>query len=152
MSPAVASFIFAVGIAGLFFLDQGEKKRISKALWIPTVWLFLGMTRSVSEWLGMSTLPAGFGSNADYANFYLEGSPLDRAVFFVLEIIGLIVVINRWERVRPLLRRNRAIGLFFLYAALSISWSDFPLPAFKHLIKAIGDVMIVLIILGANLS
>jgi exopolysaccharide production protein ExoQ len=138
--PVVALFIFAIGIVGLFFLDQGEKSQVSKALWIPTVWLFFCMSRSASEWLGV-------GPAAGQASVYLEGSPVDRAVFALLEVLALIVVVSRWRRASPILRRNWAIALFFLYAAVSISWSDFPVVAFKHWIKAIGDVMVVLIVL-----
>jgi len=142
MPPAVASIIFAIGIAGLFFLDRGKKRRVSKALWIPTVWLFFCASRSVGEWLGMSTTA---GDQA--AGVYLEGSPVDRVVFAVLEAVALIVVISRGRRAIPILRRNWAIGLFFFYAALSISWSDFPYVTLKHWIKGIGDVMMVLIVL-----
>jgi O-antigen ligase len=141
MPTVVASIIFAIGIAGLFFLDRGEKGRVSNALWIPTAWLFFCATRSASDWLGVRS------AAADQASVYLEGSPLDAAVFTVLEVVALILVISRRRRASPILRRNWVIGLFFFYAALSISWSDFPAVAFKHWIKAIGDVIMVLIVL-----
>jgi O-antigen ligase len=38
--------------------------------------------------------------------------------------------------------------LFFSYAALSIGWSDYPLVTFKHWIKGIGDLMMILIVLS----
>jgi len=142
MSPALASIIFAIGIAGLFFLDRDKKTRVSIALWIPTAWLFFCASRSVSEWLGMSGTVA-----TDASSVYLDGSPADRAVFAVLEISALIVVISRGRRASPILRRNWVIGLFFLYAALSIAWSDFPFVTLKHWIKGVGDVMMVLIVL-----
>src|SRR6516165_1385970 len=119
MPPVVATIIFAIGITGLFLLDRGDKGRVSKALWIPTVWLFLVFSRAASQWLGVSP-------TTDEASVYLEGSPVDRAVLAVLEAAALIVLIGRRRRVGPILRRNWAIGLFFLYAALSTSWSDFP--------------------------
>lgn len=140
MPPVVASIIFAIGIAGLLFLDRGEKIRVSNALWIPILWLFFCLSRPASEWLGASP-PAG------QADLYLDGSPIDRAVFMFIEVAALIVVISRRRRAYPILLRNWVIGLFFLYAALSISWSDFPFVALKHWIKAIGDVMMVLIVL-----
>jgi O-antigen ligase len=141
MPPAVASIIFGIGIAGLFFLDRGEKSRVSKALWIPTAWLFFCLSRSVTWWLGMSP-PA-----ADDAGVYFEGSPLDRDLLTVLEAGALVVVISRWGRVGPILRRNWQIGLFFFYAALSISWSDYPFVTLKHWIKGVGDLIMVLIVL-----
>jgi O-antigen ligase len=140
MPPFVASIIFAIGIAFLFYFDRGWKSRVSKALWIPTAWLFFCMSRSASQWLGV-------GPPAGAASVYLEGSPVDRAVLAFVEVLALIVVISRWRRASPILRRNWAIALFFLYAAASISWSDFPVVTFKHWIKGLGDVMVVLIVL-----
>src|ERR1700733_11346552 len=140
MSPAFAAIIFAIGIAGLFYLDRGRKNQVSAALWIPTVWLFFCSSRSVSEWLGISSTAGGVGS------VYVEGSPVDAAVFEVLAVLALIVVIGRLRRASPILRRNWVIGLFFLYAALSISWSDFPFVTLKHWIKGVGDVIMVLIV------
>ena len=54
MYPYIASFIFTMGILGLFYLDRDKTVRMSKALWIPAVWLFLISSRPASLWLGMS--------------------------------------------------------------------------------------------------
>ena len=140
MPPGIASIIFTIGIAGLFYIDRDQHKGVSKALWIPMAWLFFCLSRSPSLWLGMN-------STVDIATSYVEGSPLDAIVFEVLEVAALIVLISRRERLGSILRNNWAIWLFFFYAALSISWSDFPLVTLKHWIKGIGDVMMVLIVL-----
>ncbi len=144
MPPPLAAIIFAIGIAGLFFFDRDEKVRVSKALWIPTLWLFFCLSRSASQWLGISEPPA------DMANVYLEGSPLDRNLFIGLELAALIVVIGRRRRVGAILAQNWPIWLFFSYAALSITWSDYPLVTFKHWVKGIGDLMMVLIVLSES--
>jgi O-antigen ligase len=83
----------------------------------------------------------------DAATSYVEGSPLDGAVFEALEVLALIVVVARRKKLGPIFHNNWPIGLFFLYAALSISWSDFPFVTLKHWIKGIGDVMMVTIVL-----
>jgi O-antigen ligase len=83
----------------------------------------------------------------DSPEAYLEGSPIDRAVFMGLLIAGLAVVIVRMDRVGPLLRKNGAILLFFAFCAVSILWSDFPFVAFKRWTKSVGDLVMVLIIL-----
>jgi exopolysaccharide production protein ExoQ len=145
MPPAVATVIFTIGIAGLFFLDRGEKRGVSKALWIPTVWLFFCTSRSPTQWLGMA---ATSEQAADIASAYLEGNPTDRNFFIALEVIALIVVISRIGRVGPILRSNWVIVLFFLYAALSMAWSDYPFLTLKHWIKGVGDVLMVLIVLS----
>jgi exopolysaccharide production protein ExoQ len=141
MPTTLATIIFAIGIIGLFLLDRGEKNQVSKALWIPTAWLFITISRSVSQWLGID--PAA----GDSASVYLEGSPVDRDVFAILETAALIVVIGRRRRAGPILLKSWAIGLFFFYAALSVAWSDYPVVTVKHWIKGIGDVLMVLIVL-----
>jgi exopolysaccharide production protein ExoQ len=85
--------------------------------------------------------------SSNEARAYLEGNPVDRNFLIVLQVIALIVLIYRRRRVGAILRRNWVIGLFFLYAALSMAWSDYPFVTFKHWIKGIGDVMMLLIVL-----
>ena len=140
MSSSIATVIYAFGILGLFVLERDKKARTSKALWIPVVWLLIVGSRSVSLWLHMA--PTG-----DSADQYLEGSPLDGAVFTVLLALGLIVLAGRARRVGTLLRGNGPILLFFLYCATSILWSDYPTVASKRWIKFLGDFVMVLIIL-----
>lgn len=140
MPPTVASIIFAIGILGLFYLDRDKDSRMSKALWIPAAWLFLTSSRPVTVWLGMPT-------TFDASEAYVEGSPIDRAVFMALLLAALAVVISRIDRVGPLLRKNGPILLFFALCAGSILWSDFPFVAFKRWTKSLGDLAMVLIIL-----
>ena len=139
MPQAVATVIYVVGILGLFYLDRDENSRMSKALWIPAVWLFLTSSRGVSLWLGMAQVHS--------QEAYVEGSPIDMAVYTSLLIAALTVVISRTERVGPLLRKNGPILLFFAFCAVSILWSDFPFVALKRWVKSVADLAMVLIIL-----
>lgn len=97
-------------------------------------------SRPVSVWLGM--LP-----DEGTADVYVEGSPVDAIVSMALVAMALAVIIARRDRVRSILRRNFPILLFFLFAALSILWSDFPFVTLKHWVKGVGDLMMVLILL-----
>jgi O-antigen ligase len=143
LPPAVATIIYAIGICGLFYLDRHKDSRISNAIWIPAVWLFLISSRPISFWLGMAPNVEGIeGTQA-----YVEGSPLDRNVFIFLLLAALVVLVGRSGRVGSLLRKNVLILLYFSFCAISIFWSDFPLVAFKRFIKALGDLAMVLIIL-----
>ena len=76
-----------------------------------------------------------------------EGSPLDRLVWLVLLALGLVVLASRSRLVVRFLAANGSLLLFFLYCAASIFWSDFPDVAFKRWLKAVGDVVMVLIVL-----
>jgi exopolysaccharide production protein ExoQ len=146
MPPAIASIIFAFGILGLFYLDRDKTVRMSKALWIPAVWLFLISSRPVSLWLGMGPI-YGRLTGVDATEAYVEGSPIDRNVFIFLLLAALAVLVARSGRVGPLLRKNAPILLYFSFCAISIVWSDFSFVAFKRFTKAIGDLAMVLIIL-----
>ena len=142
MSPFIASIIFGIGIAGLFYLDRGEKPRVSKVLVIPTVWMILNTTRPLSFWLGMQP-----DARVGVAQAYVEGSPFDRNVILVLQLAALAVLLGKSAKVGPMLRKNALILVYFSFCLLSVLWSDFPFVTFKRWIKALGDVEMVLIIL-----
>ncbi len=131
-------FCFLV-IWQLFRLNREENVQTSKALWIPTFWLFIAASRNVSQWLQYS------GSGADQ---YLEGSPLDRAVLSAVLALGLVVLFSRAGRTSLLLRSNLPILIYFFYCGISFIWSDFPDVSFKRWFRAMGDVVIVLIVLS----
>jgi len=139
MPPLIASLVFALGIPGLFWLDRDPEARTTKALWIPTLWVMLSSARPLSMWLGM-------GPNGGTSQVYLEGSPFDAAVLMALVAAGLAVVVARIGQVGPILRKNWPILLFFSYAAFSICWSEYPFVTFKHWIKGVGDVLMILIV------
>lgn len=141
MSPFIASLICGIGIAGLFFLDRGEKTRVSKALVIPALWMLLNTTHPLSFWLGMSSQ----GSYTTEA--YVEGNPFDRNVALVLQLAALIVLCRKSAKVGAMLRNNPLILVYFSFCLASVLWSDFPFVTFKRWIKALGDVEMVLVIL-----
>ncbi len=136
MSPLIATILCTLGILGLFIFDWDRKTRTSKALWISVVWMILAV--SASKWL-----QSGPRSAADQ----IEGNPIQRNVFALLLAIGIIVLLQRSQKLLAMLQMNGPILLFFTYCAASIFWSDFPEVAFKRWIKALGDLVMVLIIL-----
>ncbi len=140
MAPSQAALLFTIGIIGVFYLDRDKEKRATLALWIPTIWLCFCFSRSLSDWLGLNP-------TADRSVTYVEGSPIDAALFAVLEVLALIVLSTRAVKVARLLRTNWVIGAFFIYAGLSMFWSDYPVVTLKHWTKGIGDLMMVLVVL-----
>jgi exopolysaccharide production protein ExoQ len=140
MSPASATVVYALLILGLFWLDRGQKARTSVALWIPLVWVSLACSRSLGQWMGLPPI--------DQSEQVLQGNPIDRWVYTGLLAVGLIVLVSRRRQVGKLLRANAPIILFFLYCAVSLLWSDYPDVAFKRWNKALGDLVMVLVILS----
>jgi exopolysaccharide production protein ExoQ len=140
MVRLIAGVFCAFVIWQLFRLNREREVRTSKALWIPTFWLFLAASRNLSEWLHYSP-----GGAADH---YLEGNPLDRAVLSAALALGVVVLLGRSRRTGMLLRSNLPILLYFLYCGTSVLWSDFPDVSFKRWFRAMGDVVMVLIVLS----
>lgn len=140
MPPTIAAIFFVLVSAGLFWLDRNREVRTSIALWIPVTWLLIACSRPISVWLQMAP--------TDTASQVLDGSPLDRLVYSALIVLGIIALIPRGRRVSKLLWSNGPILLFFLYCAMSLVWSDFPDVGFKRWTKAVGDLVMVLIVLS----
>lgn len=80
-------------------------------------------------------------------DLYLDGSPLDRAVYLVLIIMGIAVLRVRRINWGDIIAGNMWIWAFFIFGAASILWSDDPFLSFKRWIKAFGNVIMALIVL-----
>jgi exopolysaccharide production protein ExoQ len=140
MPASVAAVAYSFLILALFLLSRDPRIRVSSGLWIPVLWLSIGASRFVSQWLD------GVGSEA-VGDRYIEGNLLDAAIFAGLLAAGLLVLSTRGRRVRAFLRANCPLLLFFLYCAISALWSDYPVVTFKRWVKAVGDLVMILVLL-----
>src|SRR5260370_39734746 len=112
MPHAVAALVFASGIPGLLWLDRERKSRVSPALWIAVVWVTIGASRAVSQWLRI-------GPVIESSDQYLDGSPLDRLILTGLLAAGLAVLLTRSRPVAPLLRANGPLLDLRLHCAVA---------------------------------
>ena len=140
MPPQLALLICIIVILYLFWVDRKKTEGVSGAIWIPLIWMFLGASRYVSQWLKLDT--PSFSADPS-----LEGSPVNRAVFTVLIIVGLLVLSQRKISWKSLFTKNPWIWLFFLFGAVSFLWSDYPFVSFKRWIKDLGNVVMILVVL-----
>lgn len=134
----LATLLTSTGILVLLFLNRDPKVRTSPTLWLPVIWFAIAFSRPVSAWLGMSPERS--------TEVYLEGSPLDRNVFALLLALGLGVLVMRRRKISSVLRSNLPLLVYFSYCLLSVSWSEFPDVAFKRWIKAVGDIVMIMIV------
>jgi O-antigen ligase len=141
MGSTFAAAVFALGIAGLFYLDRDREAPTSPALWLAIVWMTIGASRMLSQWLG------GLPVKPTEESLYLDGSPIDRVFLSVLLVAALGVLLARTQQTGRLLKANGPLVIFFLYCAVSVLWSDYPFVAFKRWTKALGNVAIVMVIL-----
>jgi exopolysaccharide production protein ExoQ len=139
MSSSLALLAFIIGIAGLFWLDRDGSTRTSKPLWLPIIWLAIAGSRSVSAWLGM-------GVPTEIPGQLPESSLLDQLIAGTLMLLGAIVLIRRRKDVTKLLKSSWPIVLYFSFALVSLLWSDYPGWGFKRWVRALGDLVMVLIV------
>jgi O-antigen ligase len=141
LPPAIASYLTLALIAFLFWRDIREKPNVSGALWLPTIWLVITCSRSVSFWLNFFGLPVSGAVTVE------EGSPLDASFYFIFIVAGFAVLNKRQVRLSELARKNPWLMIFFSYCLISVCWSDFPFVAFKRWIKVLGLPIMALVVL-----
>jgi len=125
----------------LFNLVRDVKRRedVSKAIWIPTLWVAILCSRPVSVWLS--------GGIASSAGSSLDGSPIDRTVYLGLIISGFIVLSRRQIKWNEFISNNKGVLLLYLYLLITVLWSAHPFVAFKRWFKDFGNIIILLVIL-----
>jgi exopolysaccharide production protein ExoQ len=141
MPPPLAAALSLILTVVLLWWDGRNRKDLSWATWIPTLWLLVIGSRSVTQWLYLGTPDDQIGASI------AEGSALDRNYFLILILCALTVLIRRGIEWQYVARLNGWFILFLVYGLISVTWSDFPLVAFKRWFKALGDPLIVLVLL-----
>src|SRR4030095_12086305 len=139
MPPQLALALSLAFSAVLLWREWKQHPELSIAVWIPTLWLLILGSRSVSQWLNLSTPTT--------ADALLDGSPLDRTVFAILMACALVVLLRRrapWGRI---IVSHPWLMVFIAYCGLSVLWSDFPSLAIKRWSKSLGDPLMVLILM-----
>lgn len=139
MNQSLALGLYIAGIAGLFYLDRDRSVRASKSLWLPIIWLSIAGSRSVSSWLGM-------GPGRGTAGGPPPTSMLDQVVAASLMLLGAIVLIRRGRVVVGVLKANWPVVLYFSFCLVSLLWSDFAGWGFKRWVRALGDLIMVLVV------
>jgi len=142
MPPIIAALLCTIFILAIFIVDFKREPNVSHALWIPLIWLLIIASRPLVQWLVPQADVIG-----GLEESMLTGSPIDRAVLSVLIVTGTLILWRRAINWGHLFRNNLWIFLFFLYAGMSILWSDYSDVAFRRWVKALGGFLMVLIVM-----
>ena len=116
--------------------DVAQRKGISSAIWIPTIWVAIIGSRPLSMWLG-------FGGGVDT----LEGSPVDSLVFFILIFSAFVALARRRLNWSVVISENWPIFLFYAFLLISVVWANSPFISFKRWFKEFGNIAVLLVIL-----
>ncbi len=142
----LAFLICAAGIAGLFVLNRDRSVRISKAVWLPVIWLWINGSRSASAWIYIWTGISFGGALGGDLYAQADGSPLDAVIYAAFLVAGVAVLLGRKRQVIAILKRSGPILIFYAYCLSSVLWSHIPEIAIKRWTKDLGDVAMALII------
>jgi O-antigen ligase len=140
MSRELAILAFTIFTVWLWHEDKKSRPHLSKALWIPLIWLLLLASRPLSWW---SWFFFGIGSPSVSD---LDGSALDRAFYSALICLSLIVVTRRRVSWREVFRGNTGLVLFYAFLGMTMWWATYPFPTFKRWTKELGAIPVLLII------
>jgi exopolysaccharide production protein ExoQ len=140
MPPPLSLLIGILLIVYFFWMDRKRIEGVSNAIWIPFIWMFFAGSRFVSQWLSL-------GPPSSVGDAVVDGSPLDRVVFAALIFTGILILRQRRINWNLFFAKNAWIWLYFLLGAISFFWSDYPFVSFKRWIKAVGTLVMVLVIL-----
>jgi exopolysaccharide production protein ExoQ len=139
--PRQLALLAIVGLIGwLFVRDVRRRPDVSAASWLVVLWAVIFASRPVSGWFQG-------GAVVSSVDQYLEGSPVDRAVFLVLIAIGYVALLRRRIPLGEIVRKNAWLFVFYGFWAISVLWSDYPFVAFKRWFKDFGSVVMVLLLL-----
>src|SRR5262249_27949072 len=142
MPRQLAIFVFTAFIIWLWREDSKSRPHLSKALWIPLIWLLLLGSRPLSWW---SWFFFGIGSSITSD---LDGNGFDRVFYSALICLSLIIVLRRGVSWSEVFGGNAGLVLFYAFLGLTIIWAAYPFPTFKRWTKEIGAIPVLLIILS----
>ena len=137
-----ATILCVILIVYLFTVDRKRSAGVSNATWIPFIWLLFATSRPISFWLNYWFHIGSYGGGS-----VEEGNAIERLFLTVLIIAGILVLRNRKVNWQELLAKNVWIWVFFAFAAISLSWSDYPFIALKRWFKTLGTIIMALVIL-----
>jgi len=147
----IAIPLFFVFIIVALRRDIKERRSVSSALWIPFLWIADCATKPIDLWISPHQATA-FSQRIAWENRVtnieiFQSNPLERVFFLLLMGAGLWVLNKRRKNYSFSFKDNIGVILFFAYALVSVSWSDYQGPAIKRWIRLVGDLVMVLIIL-----
>lgn len=135
MPPPLALLLCTVFVLFLLRLERKQGPEMSRALWIPTIWMLSIASKPLGVWF-----PSAGGDME-------SGSPLDRVFLSGLLCLGLFILACRkfsWSRA---IKEHTWLTLLIGYMLISILWSDIPFISFKRWIRELVAVVMAFLVL-----
>jgi exopolysaccharide production protein ExoQ len=133
---AVATWGLAIW---LIWRDTSHRPGLSPALWIPTLWAGILLSRPLSAWTGFGGARGGTGS--------MEGSSTDALFYFAMIVAAAIILSKRQLNWSTVVSSNWPVFLFYGYLLVSVTWAEASGVSFKRWVKDFGNIVVALVIL-----
>src|SRR5215470_13584271 len=111
---SVALLLCTALVLWLLVIEKRVSRRVSLALWIPTLWIMIAASRPLGTW---STSAPALGQGT-YANNE-SGSAVDRWTLTGLAAVGIVVLVRRHFSWAEVFRDQK--GLIILLAFMLLS-------------------------------
>src|SRR6266496_2926134 len=133
MPPALVLLACTCFVLFLLRFDLNQQPKVSRALWIPTIWMVICGSKPLSIWFG-------FGYDE-------SGSALDRVVLSGLLLAGWFILVRRRLDWSSAFKDNVWLMLLLFYMLMSILWSETPGVSFKRWFRELGSIIMALLVL-----
>jgi O-antigen ligase len=140
MDPRTAALICGTFVVCVLAFDFKQSPSVSKATWVPLLWILIMASRPVAQWFDTSA--GAFLANPG------DGTPMDRNLLTCMIAAALVILARRNTQWGAWLARNPWVFALFIYAGLSVLWSEYPAVAIKRWFRGFGSVLMILVILS----
>jgi exopolysaccharide production protein ExoQ len=141
MAPVALAFFFVFILYSLR-RESREHGRFPLALWVPFLWIIVSASRPISTWLSPNR-----ALSASSLQDYIQGNPTERIYLVILISLGLFILVGRRGSFILPLGPNIWLFALYIFALMSVSWADYQGVSFRRWIRAIGDIIMVLVML-----
>jgi O-antigen ligase len=138
LPPTLALFFCIVFVLFLLRLDRKQSPDVSRALWVPTVWVIYIASKPLGEWFQQSS------SSPD------AGSPMDRAFLIVLMLAALLILFLRNVDWAGALKEHPWVMALIMFMLVSVLWSNIPFISFKRWVREFQAVLMALVVLSES--
>ena len=151
MGSRVAIVVFFVFILAGFAIEAQGRKKVTLAVWLPLFWIIICASRSINQWLNLSSFDSytyiSSFSEEDYIAGHVSGSPVDQIVLSIAIACGILIIYKRREAAAGVFKNNKALLAFIIYLGISVLWSDITGGSFRRWARLIGHFVMAAVLL-----
>ena len=137
MSPILALILCVVFVLLMLRLERKQLPYVTRALWIPTIWMLYAAGKPLAVWFRSSATP--------------ESSPLDRTFLIVLICVALWILIQRRFGWFSAMKENPWLMVLIIFMLVSILWSNIPKISFNRWVREFQAILMAFVVLSEPL-